>query len=39
MDQEEDMLELQDVLTLENILNNAIRMFDTLPIDQKDAFI
>ncbi len=39
MDQNEDMLQLQDAITPENILDNAIRMFDTLPWDQKDAFI
>jgi len=39
MDQNEDMSHLQDALTPKNILNNAIKMFDTLPLDQKDAFI
>ncbi len=39
MDQNEDMTQLQDAITPENILNNAIKMFDTLPLDQKDAFI
>ncbi len=33
------MLEVQDALTPENILDNTIRMFNTLPLDQKDAFI
>jgi len=39
MDQDEDMTQLQDAITPENILDNTIRMFDTLPLDQKDAFI
>ena len=39
MDQNDDMSQLQDAITPENILDNAIRMFDTLPLDQKDAFI
>jgi len=39
MNQKEDMSEVQDALTLENILNNTIRMFDTLLLNQKDAFI
>ena len=39
MDQSEDMSQLQDAITPKNILDNAIRMFDTLPLDQKDAFI
>ena len=39
MDQRDDMSQLQDTITPENILDNAIKMFDTLPMDQKDAFI
>jgi len=39
MDQNEDMTQLQDAITPENILDNAIRMFNTLPLDQKDTFI
>ncbi len=39
MDQSDDMSQLQDAITPENILDNAIKMFDTLPMDQKDAFI
>ncbi len=39
MDQDEDMTQLQDAITPENILDNAIRMFDTLPLDQNDTFI
>ena len=33
------MSQMQEALTLENILDNAIAMFDTLPLNQKDAFI
>ena len=39
MDVQEDMAQIQDPLTPQNILDNAIKMFDTLPDDQKDAFI
>ena len=39
MDQSDDMSQLQDTITPENILDNAIQMFDTLPRVQKDAFI
>ncbi len=39
MDQDDDMSQLQSAITPKNILNNTIRMFDTLPLDQKDAFI
>ena len=39
MDQGEDMSQIQEALTPENILNNAIAMFNTLSLDQKDAFI
>ncbi len=39
MDQTDDMSQLQEAITPENILDNAIRMFDTLPLDQKDTFI
>ena len=39
MDQSKDMTQLQDAITPENILDNAIKMFDTLPMDQRDAFI
>jgi len=33
MGQGEDMLQMQEALTPENILDNAIAMFNTLPID------
>jgi len=39
MDQREDLTQLQEAITPENILDNALKMFDTLPLDQKDAFI
>ena len=39
MDQNKDMTQLQDTITPENILDNTIRMFDTLALDQKDTFI
>ena len=39
MDQREDMTQLQDAITPKNILDNALKMFDTLPMDQKDTFI
>jgi hypothetical protein len=39
MDDQEDMAQVQEPLTPQNILDNAMRMFDTLPDDQKDAFI
>ena len=39
MDVQEDMAQIQDPLTPQNILDNAIKMFNTLPDDQKDAFI
>ncbi len=39
INQGEDMLMVQDTLTLENFLDNALKMFDTLPLNQKDTFI
>jgi hypothetical protein len=33
MDVQEDMAQIQDPLTPQNILDNAIKMFDTLPDD------
>jgi hypothetical protein len=39
MDFNNDLSQMQEPLTPKNILNNAIRMFDILPTDQKDAFI
>jgi hypothetical protein len=39
MDFNDDLSQMQEPLTPENILDNAIRMFNTLPTDQKDTFI
>jgi len=39
MDFNNNLLQMQEPLTPENILDNTIRMFDTLPTDQKDPFI
>ncbi len=39
MDQREDLTQLQEAITPENILDNTLKMFDTLPLDQKDTFI
>jgi hypothetical protein len=39
MDLDDDLSQMQEPLTPENILDNVIRMFDTLPTDQKDTFI
>ncbi len=39
MDQREDLTQLLEAITPKNILDNALKMFDTLPMDQKDAFV
>jgi len=39
MDQEEDLLNVQQALHPTNLLNNALKVFDTLPLEQKDAQI
>jgi hypothetical protein len=39
MDFNNNLSQMQEPLTPENILDNTIRMFDTLPTDQKDTFI
>ena len=39
MDQEEDLSHLQEEMHPANLLDNALRAFDTLPIEQKDALI
>jgi hypothetical protein len=39
MDQEDNMLGLQEAINPTNLLNNALKVFDTLPIEQKDALI
>ena len=36
---DEEIGRMQAPLTPENILDNALKMFDGLPNDQKDAFI
>jgi hypothetical protein len=39
MDQEEDLLNVQQAMHPTNLLNNALKVFDTLPLKQKDALI
>jgi hypothetical protein len=39
MDQEEDLSEVQEVINPTNLLDNALKVFDTLPLEQKDALI
>jgi hypothetical protein len=39
MDQEEDLSEVQEALNPTNLLDNALKVFDTLPLEQKDALI
>ncbi len=39
MDQEEDLLRVQEEIHPSNLLDNAFRAFDTLPLEQKDAMI
>jgi hypothetical protein len=39
MDQEEDLSEVQEVINPTNLLNNALKVFNTLPLEQKDALI
>jgi hypothetical protein len=39
MDQEEEMGHVQNPISPQNILDNALKAFDQLPMDQKDAFI
>jgi hypothetical protein len=39
MDQEEDLSEVQDAINPTNLLDNALKVFDTLPLEQKDALI
>jgi hypothetical protein len=35
MDKEEDLLGVQEALNLTNLLDNALKVFDTLPLEQK----
>jgi len=39
MDQEEDLSEVQEAINPTNLLDNALKVFDTLPLEQKDALI
>ena len=39
MDQDEDLSQLQEEIHPANLLNNAFRAFDTLPLAQKDEMI
>jgi hypothetical protein len=39
MDEPEDMTNVQKALTPEGILDNALKVFDSLPDKQKDEFI
>ena len=39
MDQEEDLSEIQEAINPTNLLDNALKVFDTLPLEQKDALI
>jgi hypothetical protein len=39
MDQDEDMTGVQEAIHPANLLDNALKVFDTLPVEQKDALI
>jgi hypothetical protein len=39
MDQDEDMSNIQEAIDPTNLLDNALKAFDTLPLVQKDALI
>ena len=39
MDQEEDLSEVQEVMNPANLLDNALKVFDTLLLEQKDTLI
>ena len=39
MDQDEDLSQLQEEIHPANLLSNAFRAFDTLPLEQKDEMI
>jgi len=39
MDQEEDMSYVQQEIHLTNLLDNALKMFNMLPLEQKDILI
>ena len=39
MDQNEDMTGIQEAIHLTNLLNNTLKVFNTLPLEQKDTLI
>ena len=39
MDQEEDMSNVQQAIHPTNLLDNALKVFDALPLEQKDTLI
>jgi hypothetical protein len=39
MDQKEDLTNVQQVIHPTNLLNNTFKVFDALPLKQKDALI
>ena len=39
MDQDEDLSRVQEEIHPANLLSNAFRAFDTLPLEQKDQMI
>jgi hypothetical protein len=39
MDQDEDMTGVQEAIHPANLLDNALKVFNTLPLEQKDALI
>jgi len=39
MDQDEDMTGVQEAIHPANLLDNALKVFDTLPLEQKDTLI
>jgi hypothetical protein len=39
MDQDEDMTGVQEAIHPVNLLDNALKVFDTLPLEQKDTLI
>jgi len=39
MDQDEDHSQIQEEIHPTNLLSNAFRAFDTLPLEQKDKMI
>jgi hypothetical protein len=39
MDQEEDLVGVQEAITPTNLLDNTLKVFDTLLLEQKDALI